>query len=72
MSVMKVVKKPHKAKGSKKCRKHGRGVRKIQKSRFGSYAALFANCAERKLQRMMTREARLARRRAKREAQQAE
>lgn len=67
MSVV-VVKKPHKAKKSKKGRKHGRGTRKVQKSKYGSYAAMFAVCAERKRQRMFTREARLARRRAKREA----
>ena len=68
MSVIQVVKKPHRAKKSKKGRKHGRGTRKVQRSKYGSYAAMFAVCAERKLQRMISREARLARRRAKREA----
>ena len=62
MSVIQVVKKPHKAKGGKKNRKPGRGTRKVQKSRFGSYAALFARSKERKLQRMISRAARLARR----------
>lgn len=65
MSVIQVVKKPHRAKASKKCRKLGRGVRKVAKSRFGSYAALFAASRERKLQRQISREARLARRAAK-------
>ena len=68
MSVIQVIKKPHKAKKSKKGRKHGRGVRKVTKSRFGSYAGLFAASAERKRLRMISREARFARRRAKREA----
>ena len=69
MSVIVQVKKPHKAKKTKKGRKHGRGLRKIQKSRFGSYAGWFAYSRERKLQRMLTREARLARRRAKKQIQ---
>lgn len=64
-TVASVVKKPHRAKKSKKDRKHGRGVRKVEKSRFKSYAGLFAVSRERKLQRMKTREARLARRREK-------
>ena len=64
MSVQ-VVKKPHKAKGGKKNRKHGRGVRKVQKSRFGSYEVLFKVSEERKRQRMISRAARLARRRDK-------
>lgn len=68
MSVIQSVKKPHRAKKSKKHRKHGRGTRKVQKSRFGSYAGLFAVSAERKLLRMISREARFARRRAKRES----
>ena len=66
MSVGQVVKKPHGAKKSKKGRKHGRGTRKVQKSRFGSYAALFEVSKKRKLQRMISRAARLARRAAKR------
>ena len=65
MSVKQQVVKPHRAKKGKKCRKYGRGLRKVQKSRFGSYAAMFAICAERKLQRMASRKARLARRAAK-------
>ena len=65
MPAVTVVKKPHKAKKSRKDRKHGRGIRKVQKSRFGSYAGLFAASAERKRLRMISREARLARRRAK-------
>jgi len=66
MSVIQQVVKPHRAKKGKKCRKHGRGVRKVIKSRFGSYAALFAASENRKHQRMVTRAARLARRAAKR------
>lgn len=64
MSV-ETIKKPHRAKKSKKQRKHGRGLRKMQKSRFGSYAGWFAYANERKIKRMKTREACLARRRAK-------
>lgn len=69
MSVIVQVKKPHRAKKTKKGRKHGRGTRKVQKSKYGSYAAMFAVCAERKLQRMISREARFARRRAKRKSE---
>ena len=65
MSVKQQVVKPHRAKKGKKCRKYGRGLRKVQKSRFDSYAAMFAVCAERKLQRMASRKIRLARRAAK-------
>lgn len=52
-------------KKGKKNRKFGRGLRKVQRSRFGSYAALFADCERRKQRRMATRRARLARRAAK-------
>lgn len=53
-------------KKGKKNRKHGRGLRKVQRSRFGSYAALFAASRERKLKRIESRKRRLARRRARR------
>ena len=66
-SVITQVKKPHRAKKTKKGRKHGRGLRKMQKSRFGSYAGWFAYSAERKARRIASRNARLARRRAKQE-----
>ncbi len=66
MSAITVIKKPHRAKKSKKDRKHGRGTRKVQKSRFGSYAAMFEVSKKRKLQRAVSRAARLARRAAKR------
>lgn len=56
-SVITVVKKPHRAKKGKKGRKIGRGTRKVQKSRFGSYAALFAISKERKLRRAAKRAA---------------
>lgn len=62
-----VVSKPHRAKKSKKNRKHGRGLRKMQRSRFGSYEAWFKKAEERKLQRMETRRARFERRRKARE-----
>ncbi len=64
--VGQVVKKPHKAKKGKKDRKHGRGTRKVTKSRFGSYAGLIGASEERKRLRMISREARIARRVAKR------
>lgn len=62
MSSQASVTKPHRAKKSKKNRKHGRGIRKVQRSRFGSYAALFAASRERKLKRIVSRAARLLRR----------
>jgi len=55
-------------KKGKKNRKFGRGTRKMQRSRFGSYANWFAYAAERRRKRMATRKARLARRRAKKES----
>jgi hypothetical protein len=65
MSVIQTVKKPHRAKGGKKNRKHGRGTRKVSKSRFVSYAGLFQASKERKRLRGISRLARLARRAAK-------
>lgn len=65
MSAIIVIKKPHRAKKSKKDRKHGRGTRKIQKSRFGSYAVLFEVSKKRKIARALSRAARLARRASK-------
>ena len=56
---------PHKAKGGKKNRKFGRGIRKVQRSRFGSYANIFKMSEERKHCRMESRKARFARRAAK-------
>jgi hypothetical protein len=55
--------KPHRAKKSKKNRKHGRGVMKVSRSRFGSYANLFKASEERKRRRIASRAARLERRR---------
>jgi hypothetical protein len=58
-------------KGGKKNRKHGRGVSKVAKSRFGSYAGLFAHTQKMKEVRMAARERRFARRRAIRAAKAA-
>jgi len=66
MSVIERVKKPHKAKGGKKNRKHGRGTRKVTKSRFHSYAGLIGDSEERKHLRAITRSKRIARRVAQR------
>lgn len=55
-------------KKGKKNRNHGQNLRKVQRSRWGSYEAIFARSRERKLKRMEARERRLARRREKREA----
>ena len=55
----------HRAKKSKKNRKHGRGTRKVQRSRFGSYENLFKVSEERKHCRMESRKARFARRAAR-------
>ncbi len=60
------IKTPHKAKGSKKGRKIGRGRDKAAHSRFGSYAGIFGYGQQRKEKRMATRAARLKRLRARR------
>lgn len=54
-------------KKGKKNRKHGRGVRKAQRSRFGSYAGIIAHSQAKKHARMEARERRLARRKLKRD-----
>ena len=55
-------------KKGRKNRKHGKGLRKAQRSRFGSYAGIFAHSRKMKEIRMAARERRLARRMAKRES----
>jgi hypothetical protein len=66
MSVIERVNKPHRAKHGKKNRKHGRGTRKVTKSRFHSYAGLIGASEERKHLRMLSRKARFVRRAAAR------
>lgn len=58
-------------KKGKKNRKHGKGVRKAEHSRFGSYAGIFAHSQKMKEARMVARERRLARCAAKRAAKAA-
>lgn len=53
-------------KKGKKNRKHGRGVRKVERSRFKSYANLFAHVQEKKRKRMEARARRFARLKNKR------
>ena len=55
-------------KGGKKARKHGKGQRKAQRSRFGGYAGIFNHSQKMKEARMEARNRRLARRKVKRAA----
>lgn len=55
-------------KKGKKNRNHGQNLRKVQRSRWGSYEAIFAASRRRKLARMESRARRLARLKEKRNA----
>lgn len=55
-------------KKGKKNRNHGQNLRKVQRSRWGSYEAIFAASRRRKLARMEARKVRLAWLKTKRDA----